>query len=50
MCRACKVYGKRLVLTPITDEEHRVWNGMHRFLGPVMGLRAFRFWHRWMVK
>ncbi len=46
----CHKYGKRLVLTPINQQELDMWNGLNNLLGPNLGLKTFRFWHKWFVK
>lgn len=50
MCKMCHKYGKRLILTPINAYEQQAWDRFHRFLGPKLGLKAFRFWHQCFVK
>ena len=42
MCRACKQYGEKFIITaPITPTEKKVWD--------KYGYEIFMFWHRWFV-
>lgn len=40
----CWKYGKRLILSPINEEEQRIW----KLVGGNMKL--FRFIHKWFIK